>query len=268
MRALRTTVAVAACALLAMPVAAHEFWVEPKSFRPQVDEPVAVELRVGDQLPGQAVHRDEGRTLRFETHGADGSSLPVLGRNGGTPAGLVRFGKAGLHTIAFESTHAQIEIDARRFEAYLEDKGLERVAAERAQRGERSTPARERFARCTKALVAVGSPAGQDRAVGMTLELVAEDNPYAMPADESLSLRLHFRGQPLPNALVKAWRRGGDGTTIGARTDADGRVSMPLSGSGMWLVSAVHMLRSDRWPDAEWESYWASLTFERAGPEG
>lgn len=268
MRALRTTIAVAACTLLAAPVTAHEFWIEPASFTVQVGEPVAVELRVGDELPGQAVPRDEVRTLRFESVGADGSSVPIRGREGGTPAGLVRFREAGARTIAFESTHTRIEIDAERFEAYLEDKGLEHVAAERRQRGERARPGRERFARCAKALIAVDSEQGNDRALGMTLELVAETDPYQPAADGSVSLRLLFRGRPLPKVLVKAWHRGPGGTAISARTDNEGRVSMPLPGPGMWLVSAVHMLRSDRWPEAEWESYWASLTFDRTGSEG
>ena len=47
------------------------------------------------------------------------------------------------------------------------------------------------------------------------------------------------------------------------RTGADGRARLPLNRAGRWLVKAVHMIAvpaSD--PAADWESFWASLTFE------
>jgi hypothetical protein len=40
-------------------------------------------------------------------------------------------------------------------------------------------------------------------------------------------------------------------------------VQLPLSEAGIWLIKAVHMIEMP--PDnkvAQWESFWASLTFE------
>jgi hypothetical protein len=37
---------------------------------------------------------------------------------------------------------------------------------------------------------------------------------------------------------------------------------MPLSKSGAWLVKAVHMVPARADAGADWESVWASLTFE------
>ena len=44
--------------------------------------------------------------------------------------------------------------------------------------------------------------------------------------------------------------------------DAKGNVTLRLARSGLWLVKAVHMAAAP--PDAgvDWESWWASLTFE------
>ena len=48
------------CALAALGArgaAAHDFWIEPSTFRPAPGEKVAVSLRVGDAFPGEAVPR-------------------------------------------------------------------------------------------------------------------------------------------------------------------------------------------------------------------
>ena len=47
-----------------------------------------------------------------------------------------------------------------------------------------------------------------------------------------------------------------------ARTDSDGRVHLTLKQGGMWLVKAVHMVPAPVGANADWQSYWASLTFE------
>jgi uncharacterized GH25 family protein len=49
---------------------------------------------------------------------------------------------------------------------------------------------------------------------------------------------------------------------LAARTDNDGRVRFQLRRGGMWLVKAVHMVPAPAGANAEWASFWASLTFE------
>ncbi len=49
---------------------------------------------------------------------------------------------------------------------------------------------------------------------------------------------------------------------LAARTDNDGRVRFRLRPGGMWLVKAVHMVQAPAGTNAEWESLWATLTFE------
>ena len=49
---------------------------------------------------------------------------------------------------------------------------------------------------------------------------------------------------------------------VTARTGKDGRVKLHLRPDGMWLVKAVHMTPAPAGANAEWMSYWASLTFE------
>jgi hypothetical protein len=60
---------------------------------------------------------------------------------------------------------------------------------------------------------------------------------------------------------VAALSKGQPSRQVAARTDAQGRVRLPLGGSGVWLVKAVHMIAAPAGSGADWESFWASLTF-------
>ena len=79
-----------------------------------------------------------------------------------------------------------------------------------------------------------------DRALGFTLELVAEKNSYALRAGQDLPVRLTYENRPLPGALVVAINRRNPSEKLSARTDNDGRVRFRLPADGMWLVKAVH----------------------------
>ena len=70
----------------------------------------------------------------------------------------------------------------------------------------------------------------------------------------------HERG-----ALVVAMNRVNPAEKVSARTDKDGRVRFKLRPGGMWLIKAVHMIPAAPRTNAEWTSFWASLTFEPRG---
>ncbi len=165
-----------------------------------------------------------------------------------------------------------MSLDARKFEDYLREEGLERIVAERARRGETEKPSRELFSRCAKALLFAGEGpvGGEDRALGFTLELLAEQDPYALRAGSELPVRLLFEGKPLEGALVVAIPHGEPRESLSQRTDRSGRVRLRLPREGAWLVKAVHMVPAPADSGADWRSLWASLTFEMpaASPVG
>ncbi len=78
-----------------------------------------------------------------------------------------------------------------------------------------------------------------------------------------MPLRLLYQGRPLAGALIVAFQhdRAQEEKSM-ARSDTDGRVRLPLRRAGRWLVKAVHMVPAPPGSGAEWESLWASLTFE------
>ena len=181
--------------------------------------------------------------------------------------------------IAFESSFRAIELPADEFDAYLREEGLdEPLRVRRLARDDGRDPGRELYRRCAKAWIAgrdsARASARASAPIGLPLEIVPACAPGARDA---LPVRVLWNGAPAVNVLVKAWRsplddsgppldpeaRDSTGVAWSGRPNAEGMVVIPTMEDGEWLVSAVRMEPS-RDPDvAEWESTWASLTFER-----
>jgi uncharacterized GH25 family protein len=259
----RLSALAAALSLTLTPLSAHDMWIEPTTFLPQVGQIVGAKLRVGQDLLGDPLPRDPSLIKEFIVEDGAGRK-PLVGRDGADPAGYLRVAAPGLLIVGYFSNPSAVELPADKFNQYLKDEGLDAVAALRSRRNQTGAGAREMFARCAKSLVLAGAPSDKqgDRALGFTLELVAERNPYALRTGEDLPVRLTYLNIPLPGALVVAMNRLNPAEKVSARTDSDGRVRLHLRSGGMWLVKAVHMLPAPAGSNAEWSSFWASLTFE------
>ena len=254
---------IVAIALIRTPLFAHDLWIEPTTFFPQAGQGVGVRLRVGQDLLGDPLPRDPALVDQFVVEDAAGRK-PVAGRDGADPAGFLRVATPGLLVIGYRSHPSAVDLTADKFNQYLKEEGLDAVAALRARRKATGAGVRERFSRCAKSLVLSGPPseAQGDRQLGFTLELVAERNPYALRADENLPVRLTYENRPLVGAQVVAMNRLNPSEKRVARTDKAGRVKFRLRPGGMWLIKAVHMVPAPAGTNAQWESLWASLTFE------
>ncbi|MBI4719449.1 MAG: DUF4198 domain-containing protein [Planctomycetes bacterium] len=242
---------------------AHDFWIEPSTFAPRSDELVKVSLRVGDDFNGRPVLRDAQKIRAFIAVTPDGEA-PVVGLDGSDPAGFVRVGPPGVYVIGYRSHRLRHELSPRQFEAYLHEEGLEQILAHRRTRGETEKNVTEVYSRCAKSLLVIGpvEQAGSDRRLGMTLELVAESSPWARCSGEPLTLKLLYDDHPLEGVRVEAQNRSAPDTRMAARTDHEGRVRFTIDQPGPWLIVAVHMVPVVGGADADWESFWASLTFD------
>ena len=245
---------------------AHDVWIEPSSFRPAVGERVTVALRVGQDMRGEPMPRIPALIERFILKGAS-REMPVIGRAGADPAGMSVVGEPGLQWIGYQSSAYPMTIEAQKFETYLKEEGLERIIAERARKSQQAAPGRERFYRCAKSLLDVpgSNPKETPVPLGFTLELQPRKNPYALRSGDALPLSLMFRGKPIANVLVMALRKDAPEKSVRARTDAAGRVTLRLDGAGFWLIKAVHMQAAPVDAGVDWESWWASMTFDLQG---
>jgi hypothetical protein len=244
---------------------AHDFWVEPARFRP-VHFPLPVRLMIGDGFPGAAFPRDPTHIREFVI--ASGASVrSVPGRTGIDPAGYVPDAQPGLHVVAYRSAPRTITLSGEKFDSYVQDEGLDGVVKLRAAAHAPRAPVTEIFSRHARALLLVGDPdaGAADRPLGFTLELVAERNPYALGPGGELPVRLLYHGRPLGDAWVTARQAGSHGETYRLRTDREGRATFRLSHPGMWIIRSLHMIKASPGLEADWESLWASLTFELPG---
>jgi len=179
--------------LACVPLAAHDMWIEPTSFSPELGQVVSIRFRVGQDLLGDPLPLDPSLVNQFVVQDAAGLR-PIVGREGRDPAGLLRVTMPGLLVIGYRSNPSPIEMAADKFNLYLKEEGLDAVSAMRAVRKQTDAPAHEIFARCAKSLVFSGSPsdAQGDRPLGFTLELVAERNPYTIGTNQALPVRLLY----------------------------------------------------------------------------
>jgi uncharacterized GH25 family protein len=166
--------------------------------------------------------------------------------------------------LGYASNPSRVVLPAEKFNQYLKEEGLDAVLALRADQNQTNTEAHEMFSRCAKSLVLAGKPseAHTDQRIGLPLELVAERNPYTLGAGQELPVRLTYEGRPLAGTLVVAINRLNPSAKLMARSDKTDLVRFRLADRGAWLIKAVHMIPVAPGGNAEWASFWASLTFE------
>lgn len=257
---------------------AHEFWLMPQRFDVPPTEPFQLELRVGAGWPGESLGRNPAYIERFGLLDAKGERR-IGGQPGGDPAGVVASSTAGTVWAVFRSKHSAITLEAAKFESYLRDEGLENIIEARRLNGTSDASAREMYSRCAKSLLRVGASSKQQAALlkrntGLTLELIPQTDPQQLRGGGAFTVQLLYLNKPLRGALVKALPQMVVGAAdpskaaqITGRTDDQGRVTLPLSHGGVWLINAVHMVAAAPQLNADWESVWSSLTFDVPQPQ-
>ncbi len=244
------------------PLFAHEFWIEPSAFTTQPGQRIELRLRVGESLPGDPVSLSPARVRQFIVQDAV-ERKPVEMRVDRDPTGVVAVARTGLQVVGYFSQPTAIELPAEKFNNYLKEEGLDSIIALRQRRNQTASSGKEQYLRCAKSLLLSGmADESADRRLGLPLEFMVERNPYTLATGQALPVRLLFRDEPVSGALVTAINSIDPSEKQSTRTDRDGRVNFHLRAGGMWLVSAVHMIEAPKGSDAEWISYWASLTFE------
>ena len=123
----------------------------------------------------------------------------------------------------------------------------------------------ERYSRHAKSLMAVDGGDGSDRARGLLTEIVAGANPYTEDMSGGMPVQVLYEGAPRQDVQVELFDRAPDGsvTVTLHRTDAEGRVTLPVVPGHAYLVDSVVLRALEPATEAGevWESLWASLTF-------
>lgn len=230
-------------ALLARAAFAHDFWIEPSTFRPAPATMFTASLRLGENFEGEIVPRRPSRIVTFTVRDGAGEQ-PVNGFVNQDPAGYVRIDRAGTVVIGYSGVPYPHDVSRATFEKFLREEGIENVLVTGGRQ-------RERFQRFAKSIVHVGDRHTRAPAFGFLFELVP---------DEGDVVRVLYQQRPLPGTLVAAISS--DGRRVSARSDAGGNATLKLD-KGVWLIKSVHVLPAAPGSDYDWDSLWASVTLER-----
>ncbi len=179
----------------------------------------------------------------------------------------LRIGEAGTYVVAASILPRELALSAEDFNRYLETDGLPDVLMARRESGELNRPARERYSKHVKAVIQVGDRRSDQygSSLGHPAELVPLENPYLFSPGGGLAVRALVDGKPVANQVILAGGRGPRGevfTEVSVRSDAKGIAHVPLAEAGQWSVKFIHMLRVQGHPNLDYESKWATLTFE------
>lgn len=273
-----------ALAAWAAPAAAHEYWLAPSRYQAARGDAIAIAAFAGTGFRGEAKPFATTRAVKFVLMAGRTVDLTPVAANGDLTWARFEMPDAGGAMVAYQSNFADIQLPADEFNAYLELEGLTGPRDARAKLGIGAGPGRERYARCPKTWIAGRNPGAAStgpglarlaRPAGLPIEIV----PLADPAlADPLPVRVLWKGRPLAGALVRAWHtplaagahgptdaatRDSVGFTARAITDAKGEAKLAVGAAGEWMLATVHMVPCVEKREADWESWWASLTFAR-----
>lgn len=262
-----TRLLLAAFALsLASAAAAHSFWLEPERYRAAEGEEVRVDFRIGDvgEAGDWGLFWERIASLRsFDEAGVVDQQRAVRVTGPGEAGGaVVNLRGEGTHVLAFESTQSFSDLEAERFNRYLENEGLSGVIAHRERTGQTEARGTELYSRRAKTLVQVGDTLTDNvlQPIGQTLEIVPLVHPGRLTDSGQLPVRVLWRGKPLSGAQVTATALGELNETHTARTNDEGVATVPIAGEGGTLIAMVWSEPAPNDARADYTTVFASLT--------
>lgn len=253
--------------LAAVALAAHDTWLVPTAFRVKPGQAVAVALNTSEDFPASEAAPAPDRIARFALI-TDSGQTDVTGYRveGKSLVAEVTPG-SGLTLVAAVTHPRLIVLEPEEFNTYITEERLETIVAARAARGQTQTEGRERYSKVAKLVLCEESrgqlPLPPHPTFGLPLEIVPLASACGLEAGDKLPVRILFRGRPLANVWVVAGSKGtrGHHYPFWERTDAEGRVVVRLPRSGPWFVRVLHMVPSTEFSDADWQSWFSTLTF-------
>ena len=250
--------------LFVFPLLAHEFWLQPEKFMYQPGESINVRFWVGEDFDGTnwGGNRDKVKSLRLylddltddiedQVSDETGDSLQLSIMDEGTPM------------ITFNSANSFIQLDSAKFNGYLKEDGLQTAIDYRAAHNQNDSAGREFYQRSVKTLVQVGDKKSNiSHATNLPLDIIPLTNPYASKDNDTISVKVLFKNQPLTNQLVNVWQRlNGKTSKQEYQTNEKGCLSFAVTTTGKWMVSTVKMIHLENEPKADWQSFWGSCTW-------
>lgn len=170
-------------------------------------------------------------------------------------------GEAGTYVAGVSTKPKIIEMKAEDFRSYLQLEGVPDTLAS-FDKGPRLEMVRERYSKHVRAIFQVGDTRSSDfsRALDYPVEIILKNNPYQLKVGDEVSFQVLYKGRPVANQFINAGHIG----LLNAyqlRTDKNGIAKFKITEPSGWYISLIHMQKVNA-PDADYESNWATVTFQ------
>lgn len=265
----RYLLGIVAFAATASVLQAHDFFFRTDSFFVAPGSVVHLRALNGTFSKSEnSITRDRLRDLSVVgPAGHDHPDTSAWSTAGDTSVLTMKVGNPGTYVVGASLKPREITLKSADFNKYLADDGIPDVLALRKKKNGLGKDATERYSKHIKALLQVGTRRDGAFAamLGYPAEIVPLDNPYSARLGESIRVRAMVDGKPIANQLVVSGGRtatGGRFTEKRMRTNAAGVTSIRLNARGQWYVKFIHMVPYVGTDRVDYESKWATLTFE------
>lgn len=244
---------------------AHDYWLKPQKFILSKDDTLTVHLYVGDKLNIEFEREFQSQmTERFEIITSDTfiNLLPRLSDKI-VPVLKGKFNLSGLALIAMDRGWAYIDLSRKDFEEYLKHEGIDDIKLSSA---DTKKVERERYRRYIKSLISFdGSVEGEvyKKVLNQRLEIILLKNPFLLKVGDVIEAKVLFEGKPLVNKTVMLYSLWSDKVTEQkVKTDKNGIAKFRIKNPGFHLVRLVYLRKCENCDNLDWESFWASFSFE------
>jgi len=179
-------------------------------------------------------------------------------------------GGEGTYVVGALTKPRVIDFTPKQFAAYLAQLGKTEMLSGFSV-DNRLEPIRERYSKQARALIQVGDDrtSTYQESLGYPIEIILDKNPYSLRFGEEIGFQVLEGGKPISDQVATAScdgfhghdASGGHISSIQLRTDREGRAKFLISQKCIWYISLTYLQKVDD-ADAEYESSWATVTFE------
>ena len=247
----RTRILLILCATLlptfALSIAwAHDFVLWPTPARLNSPGLLTLNLWVGDHMAFEEQRPYQvDRVAHFEHTSAQGTLDLSKGQTTKEKPSFATLDlkTKGGHWVRLDRPAVDIELEAQRFNHYLEHERLLHILAERTRLGESNLPGKERYTRHLKTFLQVGEVSDKQGCtpMGQAFEIVPLQDPALLKQGATLKVELRAEGKPIGAQPVEAMTRvGGDVVRVPLLSDASGQATVTFSHPGQWVLRRRH----------------------------
>ncbi|MDQ3713717.1 MAG: DUF4198 domain-containing protein [Acidobacteriota bacterium] len=264
----KTITAFLLCALLALPVAAHDLFLKPDSFFTKINQKISISGMNGSFQTSEGavsfarltdvsgVAPSGSRTNHKETDFTKNETTAFMN---------LEPKEAGNYVVGLSTMWRENSLKAAEFNEYLTLEGIPDILENRKRDKELETDGRYRYSKYVKTILQVGNKQTDNykTVLGYAVEMIPQANPYKLKKGNSIEILCLKDGKPLVSQTVlTGYESGGKLAAEKAiRSDAQGIIKIKLDAAGKWYAKFINMVKIDD-PKLNYESKWATLTFE------